>query len=118
MKETFLIELEKKLLNPAVRKSVEEFSQLLAEDYREFGSTGKVYNKKDTIEALKKEPVGEISARDFKVNLLTPEVAIVTYTAIKRDNSNIETASLRSSVWKKTGEKWQILFHQGTPVKN
>ena len=106
--------LEEKLLNLGVRKSVEEFFQLLADDYTEFGSSGKVYNKKDTIEALRKKPAGQISAHDFKVNLLTPEVALVTYTAVKRDNANNETASLRSSLWKKTGEKWQIVFHQGT----
>ena len=65
MKETILIELEKKLLYPTVRKSVEEVSQLLVEDYTEFGSSGKVYNKKDTIEALRKVPTGQISVHDF-----------------------------------------------------
>jgi hypothetical protein len=109
-----LISLEEKLLNPAVRKSVEEVSQLLADDYSEIGSSGKVYNKKDTIEALKKEPTGQISAHDCKVNLLTPEVALVTYIAVKKDKANDEIKSLRSSFWKKTGEKWQIVFHQGT----
>lgn len=113
-----LISLEEKLLNPSIRKSVEEVSQLLADDYREFGSTGKVYNKKDTIEALQNEPAGQISAHDFKVNLLTSEVALLTYTAVKRDNANNETTSLRSSLWKKTGENWQIIFHQGTLLKN
>ena len=112
-----LISLEEKLLNPAIRKSVEEVSQLLADDYMEFGGSGKVYNKKDTIEALQKEPAGQISAHDFKINLLTPEVALLTYTAIKRDSANNETTSLRSSLWKKTGENWQIVFHQGSVVK-
>ena len=113
---THLISQEEKLLNPSVRKSVEEVTQLLADDYREFGSSGKVYNKKDTIEALHKETTGQISTHDFKVNLLAPEVALVTYTAVKRDNANNETTSLRSSLWKKTGERWQIVFHQGTPT--
>ena len=113
-----LILLEEKLLNPSIRKSIEEVSQLLADDYVEFGSSGKVYKKKDTIEALQKEPAGQISAHDFKVNLLTPEVTLVTYTAVKKDNLDSETKSLRSSVWQKTGEKWQIVFHQGTIVKS
>ena len=108
--------LEEKLLNPEVRKSVEEISQLLADDYTELGSSGKVYNKKDTIEALQKGLAGQISAHDFKVNLLTLEVALVTYAAVRRDNSNNKISSLRSSLWKKTGGNWQIVFHQGTVI--
>ena len=90
----YLISLEENLFNPEVRKSLDEVSQLLADDYREFGSSGKVYNKKDTIQTLQKEPAGQISAHDFKVNLLTPEVALLIYTAVKRDNANNETVEI------------------------
>ena len=124
----YLVSLENKLLSAAVRKSAEEIAQLLADDYLEYGSSGKVYNKKDTIEALQSEPVIEISAHDFEVKLLTPEVALVRYIAVKKDKtiieketdslknkiyiaiknykSEIKKISLRSSVWKKTGENW------------
>lgn len=111
-----LISLEEMLHNPSIRKSVDEVSHLLADDYVEFGSSGTVYNKKDTIEALQKESAGQISAHDFKVNLLTTEVGLVTYTAVKKDDSDSESKSLRSSLWKKKGEKWQIVFHQATKV--
>ena len=113
-----LISLEEKLLNPEVRKSVEEVSKLLADDFIEFGSSGNVYNKKDMIEALRKELAEQISVHDLKLNLLIPEAALVTYPAMKKDDSDNETTSLRCSVWKKTGEKWQIVFHQGTPLND
>ena len=113
----FLVSLENKLLSAAVRKSAEEIAQLLADDYLEYGSSGKVYNKKDTIEALQSEPVIEISAHDFEVKLLTPEVALVRYIAVKKDKTIINASCLRSSLWKKTGENWQIVFHQGSKIQ-
>jgi hypothetical protein len=113
----YLVSLENKLLSAAVRKSAEEIAQLLADDYLEYGSSGKVYNKKDTIEALQSEPVIEISAHDFEVKLLTPEVALVRYIAVKKDKTIIDASSLRSSLWKKTGENWQIVFHQGSKIQ-
>ena len=113
----YLVSLENKLLSAAVRKSAEEIAQLLADDYLEYGSSGKVYNKKDTIEALQSEPVIEISAHDFNVKLLTPEVALVRYIAVKKDKTIIDASSLRSSLWKKTGENWQIVFHQGSKIQ-
>jgi hypothetical protein len=113
----YLISLEEKLLNPNIRKSDEELLQLLSDDYLEFGVSGNTYNKKDTIETLKREPSGQISVLDLKVNLLTPEIALITYTTVKKDNPNFEIVSLRSSLWKKTGKNWQIVFHHGSYVQ-
>jgi hypothetical protein len=112
----YLISLEEKLLNPDIRKSDEELFQLLSDDYLEFGVSGNTYNKKDTIETLKIEPRGQISALDFKVNLLTSEIALVTYTAMKKDSLNVDAVSLRSSLWKRTGKNWQIVFHQASKI--
>ena len=112
-----LISLEEKLFNPSIRKSVKEVSQLLADDYLEFGSSEKVYNKEDVIESLQKEPSGQITAHDFKVNLLIPELALVTYTAMKTNKTKINTISLQSSIWKKTEGNWQIVFHQRNKIQ-
>jgi hypothetical protein len=113
----YLISLEEKLLNPNLRKSDAELLQLLSDDYLEFGVSGNTYNKRDTIETLKREPGGQIYALDFKVNLLTPEIALVTYTAVKKYNSKDEAVSLRSSLWKKKAKNWQIVFHHGSKIQ-
>lgn len=78
--------LEEKLLNPVTRKSVEEVSQLLADDYLEFSSSEKIYSQKDALEVLQMEPAQKISAYDFNVNLLVPVVALITYIAVKKIN--------------------------------
>ncbi len=44
--------LETLLLKPEVRSSREELGKLLADDFVEFGSSGSVYRKSDTLASL------------------------------------------------------------------
>ena len=43
-------ELEERLLQPDVRSSAEEIAKLLADEFIEFGSSGRVFNKHHVIE--------------------------------------------------------------------
>ncbi|MED3726264.1 DUF4440 domain-containing protein [Priestia filamentosa] len=107
--------LEEKLLQSDVRKSVVELEELLAHDFVEFGSSGRVFNKEITIDSLpNEETVGEMTITDFEIKLLAPHVVLTTFRLLKRDSMQY---SLRSSIWKLTGEQWQMIFHQGTPTK-
>jgi hypothetical protein len=50
---------------------------------------------------------------------LTADVALVTYRVVRRDRTEESTAaSLRSSVWRHHGGRWQMVFHQGTRVRS
>ena len=51
---------------------------------------------------------------EYKLNLLAPTVALLTYKSQR--NAPSETLTLRSSVWRKVGSTWQLVFHQGTPT--
>lgn len=44
--------LEERLLEPKVRKSKKELEVLLADDFIEFGSSGRMYNKQQVIDGL------------------------------------------------------------------
>jgi hypothetical protein len=55
--------------------------------------------------------------KNFYVRQISSEVALVTYCAVIENSLGIEIDSLRSSIWKSTNGKWQILFHQGTTRK-
>ena len=110
--------LEMILLNPNIRKSLNILSNILSDDFMEFGSSGRIYKKKDVIDALKLESKQEIFMQDFKVKIIKEDLVLASYTAIKIDDEkNIETKSLRSSIWKKTKNGWQIILHQGTTCK-
>jgi hypothetical protein len=102
-------ELELSLLNYPTRQSREHLNEVIADEFVEFGSSGKVYNKQETLDFLTKESEKKFEIEDFKVVELSKDAMLAMYK-ITID----EDCSLRSSVWKLTRKKWQILFHQGT----
>lgn len=109
--------LEERLLQPEVRRSAEALGELLADEFVEFGSSGRVYSKRDAIEGLAHARTIRITLSDFKATLLAPGVALATYRAVKHDEPRAAMKhSLRSSIWKLLDGRWQVIFHQGTPT--
>lgn len=103
--------LEESLLRPDVRKSADVVA-LLADEFVEFGSSGRVYSKADLVVALQAETPGIQTARSFRVWLLAPQAALLTYVIRREGAPPVHT--LRSSVWQLQGECWRMVFHQGT----
>lgn len=110
--------LEESLLNPETRKNKMLLSSLLSDDFVEFSSSGKVYTKDKMIEALLNEKDVYYSLNHFKIKELAQGFVLATYIAnLKTIQPNSNTrASLRSSIWKETNEKWSMTFHQGTNI--
>jgi hypothetical protein len=106
-----LLVLEATLLQPDVRKSA-RVSELLADDFVEFASSGGIFTKAQVVESLQKETPVEWEVAGFEVRILATGVAIATYLAHRKSNPPVH--SLRSSVWRQTAGGWQMLFHQGT----
>ncbi len=109
--------LEQRLLQPEVRQSSSELTKLLADEFVEFGSSGRVYDRQSIIDELGKETSIRISITDFKTTVLAPGTVFATYRGVSfsRDGEPPKH-SLRSSIWKLDGKKWQMVFHQGTPT--
>jgi hypothetical protein len=111
-------DLEERLLRQDVRHSPNEVGTLLAADFFEFGRSGIVWNREQTVAALAQEPLMERSMRDFAARVLAEGVVLVTYRSVLRDPvSSNEWHALRSSVWKLIDGRWQVIFHQGTPAQ-
>jgi hypothetical protein len=106
--------LEEKLLEPATRHSVNELSELLAEGFTEFGRSGRVFDKQAVIGRIQKDKTDRMNLSDFKVLILAPDIILATYSATKMEPDGQKSYSLRSSIWRRAGDKWQMLFHQGT----
>ncbi len=106
--------LEEKLLAPATRHSVAELDELLADDFTEFGRSGNVYDKQVVIGRIQKEETARMTLSDFKIVVLAPDSILATYRATKIAADGQKSYSLRSSIWRNTGDKWQLFFHQGT----
>jgi hypothetical protein len=108
--------LELELLTNTTRKNAQRVSALLADNFREFGSSGRVYTKENIIVELQQEKQVSIEAMDFNVMLLAKEIALVTYRSLKEQQNAPPRIALRSSIWIKEGDDWRMVFHQGTKL--
>ncbi|MCL5028577.1 MAG: DUF4440 domain-containing protein [Bacteroidetes bacterium] len=114
-----ILQLEEKLLQPDIRKSSNEIEQLLADDFMEIGCSGRNYNRQQVIEALQNESTAKMTISDFEIMNLAETVVLATFRETKFNAVNrIENESLRSSIWKMFGDKWKMIFHQGTLTTN
>lgn len=111
--ETTLYALETALLEPSVRNQPARVDALLADDFFEFGSSGRVWTKRIIIERLRDEAPIPRRVSDFAARLLAPDVALVTYRVDRLEDGS---STLRSSVWAREGDTWRMRFHQGTPA--
>jgi len=107
-----IIELERQLLH----YSYDEFEQILDDEFIEFGTSGKKYNKVDQLNAIGKDAeLTEVffDVVDFQEKNVSDDVILATYKTI---NKLTKQEVLRSSLWRLNGDKWQLLFHQGTKI--
>jgi hypothetical protein len=93
-----------------------DYARMTAEDFREIGASGQRYSRDhvlDVLEARRSEPVDESDweSRDFHVRELAPDAYLLTYTL--RQGARL---TRRSTIWRRAGGGWQIVFHQGTVV--
>lgn len=110
-----LFKLEKLLHQPDARCDSSILDRLLAEDFFEFGSSGKIWNKKSLIKTLRNEDCIKIQSSAFKAKKLSHDTYLVTYKTVIKSGNNLAKA-LRSSIWKKSKGRWLMFFHQGTKI--
>lgn len=103
---------EMELLHPDVRSDPARVRELLHDDFMEFGSTGRVYNKRMLLDMLKGERHAEVVIREFAVRQLSSDTALVTYRTVGQSGQEAR----RSSVWTRQDGVWKMAFHQGTRI--
>ena len=91
----------------------EDFGRIVAPDFWEIGASGKRYSRAFCLEVLSqraaKPPEEAWITRDWQVRALGPDHALLTYTLEQPGR-----VTLRSTVWRRTADGWQAVFHQGT----
>ena len=108
-----LASLEDSLWRAERRFDREWMEGVLAPGFFEFGRSGRVYNRDETL-AMPARPI-DARIEDFDVRLLGPDIAQVTYTTVETYAGEEQVAN-RSSLWSRTEGGWRLLFHQATPV--
>ena len=106
--------LEEELWRPETRFDNRRMKELMAPDSLEFGRSGRIYRREDSLGL----PPGPIDAvlplPGFSARLLHPDVAQVTYDSAVTYDGVVQRAR-RSSIWSRTPGGWRLRFHQGTP---
>jgi hypothetical protein len=108
-----VLALELRLLEPEFRRDRAAVARLLGDDFVEFGSSGRVFNKAQILDLLATEPPLHLEATDFEARQLASDVCLVTYRSMRLD-AVPATDVLRSSLWARRDGRWQVIFHQGT----
>jgi len=110
--------LELKLHRPEVRGDREELSRLLHPKFREFGRSGRIYERLDVLAEFSTRPQEyAICAQDFNLMSLSDTLVLLTYrSAHVKPDGQLERHTNRASLWELTDLGWQLIFHQGTPT--
>lgn len=110
-----IITQEKRLLDRT--DSVKNLNLLIDDEFIEISSSATHYDKTDVIQWLSTEDQSIRSGTDFLAKLLGNNLVLLAYV------SHIQSAlgapvkkALRSSIWRKQDDIWQMVFHQGTPM--
>jgi len=111
-----LFHLEQQLLQPSTRRDEVALRSLLAEDFREFGSSGLIYTRQQVISALAGESPQTVTISDPLCHQLAEDIALLTYRSTRTIALKVGSDALRSSLWVYRDGRWQMIFHQGTPI--
>ena len=108
--------MEDTVASADVRASRALMAELLSDDFREFGASGRVFDKEMILATLSAEPDGDTyQVQDLEAQQLGPDTCLVTYRISPRMVAGTQKAgSNRSSIWRMEEGVWRILFHQGT----
>jgi hypothetical protein len=102
---------------PEFASNLIAYGRMMADDFWEFGASGRRYDRDFILEMLAKTPPMDATiagwlTSDFHCRRLAADTYLLTYTL---DQGGRLTR--RSTIWRSTTEGWQILFHQGTVIQ-
>jgi hypothetical protein len=103
---------------PEFGTSRSDLEKMMAPEFWEVGASGKRYDRKfvlDLLEERHANPVSEqLEAGDFRCQQLAVDLFLLTYTLVQEGSRKTR----RTTIWRRTPEGWQIVFHQGTIVQD
>ncbi|WP_049456891.1 DUF4440 domain-containing protein [Stenotrophomonas maltophilia] len=107
--------LERALHTPQVRGDRVRLAALLDEDFSEIGSSGQCYSRAVALAEIPLERTQVlIESEQFVMRLLADGLAQVRYRSRYHVDGQAQRWVLRSSLWRRHGQRWRMLFHQGT----
>ncbi|WP_331272359.1 nuclear transport factor 2 family protein [Motilibacter aurantiacus] len=100
---------------PELGVAEQDLERQLAPDFFEVGASGRRYGRQHVKRALLERYAAggddPWETSGFHCRELGPGTYLLTYTLRQGDR-----VTRRSTVWRRAGGSWQVLYHQGTPV--
>jgi hypothetical protein len=99
--------------------SPQQLEAQAAPDFWEIGASGRRYGRTFVLETVRDrlerhEADEPWTASDFHVRELAADTYLLTYTLARPTR-----VTRRTTVWRRTDDgDWQVVFHQGTPVRD
>jgi len=113
-----VIALERALLTREVRASAAALGALLDPEFTEAGASGRWWTRAEILTEL---PAGEAAAAPpgpdriadhaMAGRRLAADVIMLTF-----ETSNQGRRARRVSLWRRSGGRWRVLYHQGTLI--
>ncbi|RPK56282.1 hypothetical protein EES43_24880 [Streptomyces sp. ADI96-02] len=110
------IEGELRLLDPVVRASADLLAGLLHPEFREIGTSGRLWDRDTVIASLISHDAprpGPLTASRMRGVQLCSDLVHLTF-----DTEAKGLRSHRSSLWRLTEPGWRLYFHQATPFSD
>ncbi len=112
-----LIKREPIFHHPKYGTTRKDFENMMEESFWEVGASGREYSREfvlDVLEERAKNPVEDKwETVDFYCMELAPDNYLLTYTLHQG-----ERITRRATIWRRHGNDWKIVYHQGTIVEN
>lgn len=101
---------------PAFGSTAAEYAARMTSDYWEVGASGSCYGRAwllDEISGREPRLADDLGWEtwDHAVRELGPDTYLFTYMLDQRSRR-----SRRATIWRRDGDAWQILYHQGTLI--
>lgn len=108
-----LTRLEEGMWQAASRFDEQFQDTRFAQDFFEFGRSGRVYVREQAIRAAASPLPAQLPLANLKIRALDRDTAQVTYDSVVHYDSGVEYAH-RSSIWTRAEVGWVMRFHRGT----
>ena len=90
---------------------------LLDDDFREIGSSGKIFSKSEVLNAIREVQIVDYAFEDLRFLPVDQRCVILTYlaTVTRSYQGHVESRrAYRSSTWVERNGSWRVIFHQAS----
>ena len=105
--EQHVVAMERALLGDEVRTDRAAVAALLHPEWQEIGRSGRLWSRDDILDSI--GPIPPVDFQVVSVDRLGPDTILLLWRTATEERS-----TLRSTLWLRTGGRWQARVHQGT----